>query len=157
MLVAGTVPGSAWKLFVRYWLIGWLIPTGCLRHLGQPVFQSEMPLAWFASIFIPRQLPNHPLVLIAPLRRGPVAPVFLEHSSPLIWVDKTHRRTAVLKGKAVVLADLAAMGTMAFQHLAQCGRLYSTTLGRALRNGTVDHVTALHVDTPQASPDTLSA
>ncbi len=57
----------------------------------------------------------------------------------------------------MVLADLAATGTMASQHLAQRRRMYPRTRGHVLRNGTVEQVTALHVDTPQAGPNTLFA
>jgi hypothetical protein len=97
-----------------------------------------------------------PFVFIAPLHRAPIAPGCREHSSPLKWLDNTHCLTAELKGKAAVQADFAAMGAMSSQHLAPCGCLYPRTRGHVLRNGTVEHVTALHVDTPQAGPDTLS-
>ena len=92
--------------------------------LGNRYFNPECRWAGLRQEFILRQPPSRPLVLIAPGRRAPVAPVCHEHSSPLIWLDSTHHRTAELKGKALVLADQATMGTMASQHLAQCECLH---------------------------------
>lgn len=120
MPVAGTVPGLAWKLFdclvsANRWASRLVVSD----ILGNRYFNPEYRWAGLRQYSNLRLLQARLLVLIAPGRRAPVAPVCHEHSSPLIWLDNTHHRTAELKGKALVFADLATMGTLASQHLAQ--------------------------------------
>jgi hypothetical protein len=120
------VPGSAWKLFDCLVSPNRLAHPDMLSQIswGNRYFSPECRWAGLCQESILRQPPSRPLRLIVPGRRAPVAPVCHEHSSPLIWFDNTHHRTAELKGKALVLADQATIGTMTSQHLAQCECLH---------------------------------
>lgn len=89
------------------WQIGWCIPTGCLRYLGQLVFQSGMPLASLYATFHAAVASNPPFGFDLSTTPNPSRP-----SLSRAWLDNTHHPLAELKGKAVVLADLAELGRL---------------------------------------------